>query len=155
MGERSSVTAIQENKTCLLLCSLSPNWDIWVPPKSCVMCIRFSVHKCTWHRPKQYRIVCLNTCSRATCTTVMRNFCSSSSSIWKYLLEKCFKSAQIYRFIIYDIVYLQKAEAEPVGVQIVVKELEDVLIRDVGNRMSEDGRYRVEFLLSDCFYVMI
>ena len=32
------------------------------------------------------------------------------------------------------------------GVQIVVKELEDVLIRDVGNRMSEDGRYRVHFL---------
>ncbi|KAL5251308.1 hypothetical protein ACHWQZ_G016861 [Mnemiopsis leidyi] len=35
----------------------------------------------------------------------------------------------------------EKEEAQPVGVQIVVKELEDVLIRDVGNRMSEDGRW--------------
>ena len=36
---------------------------------------------------------------------------------------------------------LQKAEEDPVGVKVTVRELEDVLIRDVGNKISEDGRF--------------
>lgn len=35
----------------------------------------------------------------------------------------------------------EKAETEQVGVQIVVRELEDVLIRDVGNKITDDGRW--------------
>ena len=38
-------------------------------------------------------------------------------------------------------VFFQKAETEQVGVQIVVRELEDVLVRDVGNKIADDGRF--------------
>ena len=35
--------------------------------------------------------------------------------------------------------FCQKTE-ETVGVNVAVRELEDVLIRDVGNKIAEDGR---------------
>ena len=41
-------------------------------------------------------------------------------------------------------------EEESVGVKVVVRELDDVLFRDVGNKMANDGRYGVCVCLCTC-----
>lgn len=41
-------------------------------------------------------------------------------------------------------------EEESMGVKVVVRELDDVLFRDVGNKMANDGRYGVCVCLCTC-----
>ena len=36
-----------------------------------------------------------------------------------------------------------QSEEETAGVKVIVRELDDVLFRDVGNKMANDGRYGV------------